>query len=421
MGTDLFVYSTCAWQRNMIDLYEGNSKEEKASIFAGKLTEYYETLIENFFGNMRFVFNPYNFTGDSKRIGLELTISPSFREINYFYKFGENKFNFIDRFPTWYLSFRSDDGQEVKMHDPEHGIMMSGMRGPDRVYRIVDFEWNSPFPGVTMAAPDQLAIYDLWEEIKNIIKSHFLSEPYPLLQERASFIARKLPSELSDIKDIEKFDIAANTLLDGITNPREKTMTKNDIDEFRYYLYTLKDNIFSFQLPEPDIEPNGFEDNEIWKRYSDDQLVNYLSVFFSTFVQIYRRIVEKNFKFVSHRMNLYNQWPVQVLITLDRKKEVVRVFSIPEDDEGGIKIANLPPDVPTDLSVGKLIIDQVSYESYVKKALKTMGRYKTNSYPVDKLMNIKDLFSDTPLNDFTYLWIKSEIADILQIPFSGNK
>ena len=120
-------------------------------------------------------------------------------------------------------------------------------------------------------------------------------------------------------------------------------------------------------------------------------------------------------------MNFYNQWPLHVSLVIDRKRKIARVFSIPESDEAGISLRKVPSTTDVDLSISKLIVNGQSYENFVKNKLEELGRNKTNSSPIDRIIDMEDLFGDAPLNRFTYEWLNSEIAEIFQIPFSGYK
>ena len=195
---------------------------------------------------------------------------------------------------------------------------------------------------------------------------------------------------------------------------RERSTLAIQGGEFRYYLATLKESVFGFDLPKPDIATEQAANP--WKSYSIDGLREYLAALFSNFIGIYKFIVETNFPSVSFRMNLYNQLPAQLILLMNPSSDSVRIFALPEEEEMGLKIIQTTASNPDVVSDGKLTIDQLPYDVFVHKAFRQYKRYRTNSYPVDRLMPLKDLFGEAPVNGLVYSWLHSELADLFQIP-----
>ena len=420
---DLYLFAQCAWQRLLINDALNNDNLEIGRLFGEKLSHYYAGIINNYFSRIKFGFYPFSKVR-SKTIGIDIYCSPGFREICYSYRWKENddKVNLIsvDTFPVWGLQLTDENGNDILRHNPEKGVIISSLRSPEEVWHIIDFEWNSPFPGVSMSAPDRIALTDVWNEIVNSLDNHQFIEPRLLLQERARTLSEKLPSELASITNPDQFLLESKKAIDLLAkNARSQVELRMIADEFHFYLLALKMDSFEGLLPPPNMNTEQSFGKQIWNYYSDNQLIEYIQKFFNYFNYLYPSVVKFNFLEISQWLNLYKQWPVSFIILINSSKEYIRIFALPEKqlDNVLINVIQIPSDIPQDLSLGKLNFDNIPFNEAVFTNLTEYERKSIITSPIDIILPITHLFIENPLNSFVNNWFKSELSQIFNIPY----
>jgi hypothetical protein len=358
---DLNIFSQCAWQRLTITDFFEKSAIEEVQIFCERLIHFYGSIIDKYFPAIKLNIDPFVDTSiESGVLGITATAALNVRELSYSYKIvkvNEDVFEIksVDRFPTWGLSF-----DDHKLHDPENGIFISEFRGfPSRsVLRSLDFEWNSPFKGVSLYVPDRVALYDIWGEVAHMLDKHQLSEPMDLLVERANSLSQSLPKDLLNIQHPDEFVEKANVIEKSFPNDRERTEYLSKSNEYLYYLTVLKTNVFEEFLPPPDL-PDTKSKKPLQTLYSDEKFVSYLQALFLKFLHMYSAVIDKNFEHVSQYLNLYQQLPSSLAILVNSSRTYVRIYVFPEErsSEAELRVYLLKPGVGDDISSGVLRVD----------------------------------------------------------------
>jgi hypothetical protein len=424
---DLYVFAECADQKLAIPNIP-DEPEQRAYEFANRLLNWYWRIVQSYFPNLRRDFDPYFCPeSDQKIVGIELYASPNFREVSYSYKTRNTsqkriRVKLTDEYPTFYLSLKRGE-KELKLHDPGGGFMIPILRGPpEGVRRTLNFEFNSPFPGVSMYAPERIAKHDVWNELTHIVGKHWLREPIPLIHERTVTLINELRREGLEITTAESIEKCRKEALSGLPlHSPQYTSVSVKLDRLEHYLTVLDDTYDLAWLPQPDSDEGLTNSAQAqWLRYSDDLLRQYLGTLLLTFMKCYWGLVHENFPNVSNRMNLYQQWPVSVVTIAPGSRSYMRIVVMPESKEDEVKlhVNVLPVDSSLDVAIGMITADDgIPVSQYVDEILHTTGRISTKSHLIDILLPMDILFGENPLNHLTYNWVKAELAEILQIPF----
>ncbi|MFZ5858382.1 MAG: restriction endonuclease [Chloroflexota bacterium] len=427
LKTDLSVFSQCAWQRLAISDGVERDDNESARAFGERLTYYYESIINSYFSSRNWFFDPYKKSDDS--LGIKIVVSPNFREVNYSYKILSPEtppieIKFVEDFPTWSLSMSRGNGETIRLHDPEHGLIISNFRDfPNRgVLRILNFEHNSPFEGVSLTSPDRLAVYDVWTEILNALDQRQIIEPKGLMIERAEALSRKLPNKLIKIDDPKLFLEEAEKLVNALPqNSKKRLDLKNNSKEYHYYLSVLGKNSFEKYLPSPDVSDKK-STKPLEFSYSEQKLIEYLQTLVRDFVAMYTALISKNFNDISRYLNLYQQLPATFIVIVHSSRKFFRLFVVPEfkEQDTGFQFYITKPDEDSNFSSAQLIVDNKPLDSIVIDILTKLGKNSQNIVPIDRLIMMSDVFCENPINVFTYNWLKSEITQMLNIPNNRN-
>lgn len=324
----------------------------------------------------------------------------------------------MDKLPTWSLSFNNHN-----LHDPEHGILVPVFRNfpPSRkVMRSLDFEWDSPFKGVSLYVPDRVALHDIWVEVANALDTHQILEPYDLLKERASSLSKQLPKQLLSIQDPDLFIKAVNNIENSFPKESKKRILfQNNSREYLGYITILGISSFEEFLPSPDLLSTNPK-KSLQASYSDQRLASYLHALFSKFLQMYFAIIDLNFKQVSQYLNLYRQLPSSFVFFINSSRTHVRVFAFPEESESEteLRVYFLQPGVGDDISSGVLRVDNNKpSDEAVRDVLIKSGKKTNLVFPIDILLPMEEIFKENPISNLTINWIKSELAQLLNSSF----
>lgn len=423
LPVDLAVFARCARQRLAIVDYSADA----ASIvhrFAMELVKYYENILDEYFPSIKSRFDPFIHDDQQGKLGITITADSHLREISYLYQMHPTdqqavEVNVTANYPTWYLGFGSDEGMRLPLHDPEKGIVIPLFRGfPEGVQRTLNPELHSPCPGATVAAPDRVALHDIWEEFANAIDSHQLPEPRLLAYERAIYLRAELPPELGAILDPQHFQEVARSMIDDMPpgSPGQSGLLRR-AEQYLAYLNYFGGRGFTHWLPEPDNSPpNDAGSIPNWQRYSDGALERYLAILAQQLVVTYRAFVDLNLARIGHRLNLYHQWPFMVTIFSHRPRQLVRILVHPVDTEANALLRAFTISSDTLLDADESTIQReegVTFDSSASEALRDLGRDTSSTYPIDVLIPIGELFSAAPLNTLVNNWIKTELAGVL--------
>lgn len=428
---DLRLFARCADQRLVVPS-AADGPQERAEQFADRLLRWYERIAEIHFPELRSSFDPYLAPESTDTVlGIDLYASPEFREFSYSYKSRDPserrvKAQLSDTYPTWRLSFGRDSREEVPLHDPNKGVFTTLWRGFGETRRTLNFEHNVPFAGVSPDVPGRIAKYDVWNELGHAIENHWLREPSPLLHERTVSLIKELEREGIDVTTAQSIEECRESVLSHLAeNSRQHAEISTKLEVLHSNLCVLDDSYDLSWLPQPDPDEDSSENVEAqWQRYSDDLMREYLGVLFSTFAGCYRLLVRENFPSISHRMNLYQQWPVLILVVVSPLRDQIRILAAPQsnEDEANIQINLLPADSSPDIANGHIVTGHgISLAEHVEETLRSTGRMTTSSHLVDILLSTEHLFNENPLDYLTYNWLKSELAEVLQIAFQFGR
>jgi len=430
LAQDLHLFARCSENRLMMPNLPDEA-EPRAREFAARLLSWYSRILSCSFQTIRAAVDPvYGRPQQGRQVGIDVYASPHFREVSYLYKLRAESANAVtcsltDGYPTLHLSLHSAGDGDLALHDPERGIMVPIFRdGINSAHRVLNFDRDSPFPGVSLYAPERIAKWDVWTELVHMIEQRWVHEPYPLVSERALQLIHELEEDGVRVTDSasvrEQRDAALSALQARSPDHIELSMR---LDRIEAYLGMLPKPPDPNWLPCPDLpgeqDPQANGHGRVWMQYSEDLLRQYLATLMRTFVFCYRGLVHANFGGVAARMNLYNQWPFTLLAAIPQTRSFLRLAVVPETtDEDAKLFINLVPAEDSALAQGRIQVDGTdSLEERVVSQLQASRRTSTNSRPIDVLLPMEQLFGPSALNDLTYNWLKAELAEMLSVPF----
>lgn len=423
---DLHLFASCVEQKLVVPSLP-EELQDKAIEFAARLVGWYERITARFFPNLTDSLDPFCWRhSGGESLGIDLFASPEFREVSYYYTGRDETEQRISavmtkEYPTLQTSLVHETLGELKLHDPDAGTLLATIRAPAEVRRILNFEHDSPFPGVSLDAPERVAKYDIWQELVHIIDDHWLKEPLTLVHDRTVSLINELEGHGINVQTTKALEESRERILSRVPeNSREHLDISTKLDVLHHNLAVLGDRCDLSWLPRPDLDEDSRRNEQArWWRYSDDQMRDYLYILFPAFAACYRVLVEKNLANISHRMNLYRQWPVSMFVLVSPRREQTRVFAVPESDEeeARLNVNLLPVDSSPDIADGEIMANGVLLQDYVHDTLCSTGRMTTSSHLIDTLVDTEHLFTENPLNYLTYNWLKSELAEVIHIPF----
>ena len=427
---DLHLFARCA-ERRLTTPNLPDEAESRARQFATRLLFWYSEILKCGFDTIRAALDPVcGRPRQGMQLGIHVNASPGFREVSYHYELRPESAKAVTwslsaGYPTIRLSLTSAGSDELFLHDPEKGFMVPIFRdGVHPAYRVLNFDRDSPFPGVSLYAPERIAKWDVWTELVHMVEQRWVQEPYPLVHERAVQLIRELEGFGVHVTDAASVGEQRDRALSA-HRPRsgDHIELSERLDRIEAYLCMLPKLPDPTWLPCPDLpgeqDAQATGTAQTWMQYSEDVLREYLARLLRTFVFCYRGLVYANFGGVAARMNLYNQWPFTLLAAVPRTRSFVRLAAVPEATEEDAKLfVNLLPAEDSALAQGIIRVDgKETVEERVVSGLQSSNKMSTNSRPVDVLLPMEQLFGPKALNDLTYNWVKSELAEILSVPF----
>jgi len=427
---DLHLFARCA-QRRVTTTNLPDEAESRAREFGTRLLFWYSEILKCGFETIRAALDPVCGRPEQRtQLGIHVSASPAFREVSYHYELRPESAKAVSWFlsaeyPTVHLSLTPAGGDELLLHDPEKGFIVPVFRdGMHSAYRVLNFDRDSPFPGVSLYAPERIAKWDVWTELGHMVEQHGLREPYPLVSERALQLIQELERDGIQVTDAASVGEQRDAVLSALRpRSRDHIELSMKLDRIEAYLGMLAEPPDPNWLPCPDLhgerDPRANGATQVWMQYSEEGLREYLARLLHTFDFCYRGLVYANFSGVAGRMNLSNQWPFTLLAAVPRTRSFVRVAAVPERTEGDAKLfVNLVPAEDSALAQGIIQVDGTdTIEERVVSQLQSSDRISTNSRPIDVLVPMEQLFGPTALNDLTYNWLKSELAEVLSVPF----
>lgn len=427
---DVHLFARCA-ERRVTTTNLPDEAESRAREFGTRLLFWYSEILKCGFETIRAALDPVcGCPEQGMQLGIHVSASPAFREVSYHYELRPESAKAVSwslaaGYPTVHLSLTVAGSDELLLHDPEKGFMVPVFRdGVHPAYRVLNFDRDSPFPGVSLYAPERIAKWDVWTELGHMVEQHWLREPYPLVSERALQLIQELERDGIQVTDAasvrEQRDAVLSALRPRTQDHIELSMK---LDRIEAYLSMLAKPPDPTWLPCPDLpgerDQRAKGASQIWMQYSEDRLREYLAHLLHSFVFCYRGLVYANFSGVAGRMNLCNQWPFTLLAAVPRTRSFVRVAAVPERTEEDAKLlVNLVPAEDSALAQGVIQVDGTdTIEERVVSELQSSDRISTNSRPIDVLVPMEQLFGPSALNDLTYNWLKAELAEVLSVPF----
>lgn len=427
LQADLHVFSKCA-NRKLLVPNLPDDPEPRASEFGQRLLRSYCGIVELYFSDLKYRLDPYREArAGAEALGVDLWASPGFREVSYCYRGRDAskdrvQVTLCNEYPTFGASITVPGVKEIKLHDPDGGIVLSMLRDPSFVRRIVNFELGLPFPGVSLYGPERIAKQDVWNELASLIEERWLAEPRRLIQERAVSLINELRGkgiEITTSKAVEEYSTQTVAKLDH--RSREYIEMSQKLGRLGLYLSLLNDTYDLAWLPEPDLEERPGDGPPVsWLLYSKELLREYVAKLVVQFMKCYRPVVQENFETISHRMNLFSQWPVSVLAIVPASRDYVRITVVPEADEAEARVVPclVPADVTTDIASATIGVDgDTPVSQHVDDILRSTGRMSTSTHLIDVILPMSHLFQENPLNYLTYGWLKAELGEVMQVPY----
>jgi len=427
LQADLHVFSKCA-NRKLAVPNLPDDPEPRASEFGQRLLRWYWGIVELYFSDLKYLLDPYP-EGDAgaQALGVDLWASPGFREVSYCYRGRDApkdrvQVTLCDEYPTFGASIIVGGDKEFKLHDPDGGIVLSILRDPSFVRRVVNSELGLPFPGVSLYGPERIAKQDVWNELANLIEQQWFAEPLPLIEERAVSLINELRCkgiEITTSKAVEQYSTQALAKLDH--RSREYIEMSQKLGRLALCLSRLNDTYDLAWLPEPDLEEGPGDGPPVSQLlYSRELLREYVGKLVVQFMKCYRSLVQANFETISNRMNLFSQWPVSVLASVPASRDYVRITVVPEADEAKARVLPclVPADVTTDIASATIGVDgDTPVSQHVDEILRSTGRMSTSTHLIDVILPMSHLFEENPLNYLTYGWLKAELGEVMQVPY----
>ena len=393
---------------------------------AEELREWYGFITLEGFPKVQPVIDPWlsyrSENNASPNLGIKLRASPGCREVTYWYKAVQNSDELVEasqttEYPTWYLTFSQGD-EVYKLHDPDNGLVISIFRGgPDGTQRTINFSVHPPFPGASLNIPERIALFDVGNEVVNLIENGYLPhEPIFLVEERIRAILPQIPG-LAPLESLtlEILQGQIPRLLAQFPHgSTEFVTTQSRLEKLEFWLSRTRRPLSANSAPSPDNNIPEFDIGApMHNRYSDNALQEYLAYLMRQALLAYKMIVDANFPALSKSLITYVHFPCSVLIVTDRKS--VRYMLIPVDDEADaiIRCAILPfPEFDVANPEARVQIDDVPLEEHVWNKLNGMGKKRPPVHPVNVIASIESFFSSTPTNDLVKSWLKSDLRKI---------
>ena len=357
-------------------------------------------------------------------LGIHMYVSPKCKEISYEYRSKEDPSTLVrvehtQGYPTWFVSL-SDGEKTVQLHDPDHGTFISIFRqgGPNGLTkRTLNFSFAPPFPGASLNVPERIALFDVWNELSNIIDASRLPyETVPLVAERARDIARSIQG-LDPIEGLtlELLRPQMSKLLSRFPDgSRAYVETRNKLDDLEVLLSLLKTPLSTIDLATPDLTTANNADLPLHVQYSDNALQTYLSGVFSHSLASYKHVVERNFPKLAKALSVYAHFPCAAIVMTDRKSVRYALIPVDSDADPYIRVAVLPsPEFDLSDPKARFLVDNLPFKEFVSKELARLNRLHYPFHPIDSVVPIEDFFTSTPVNNFVKEWLKSDIREVL--------
>jgi hypothetical protein len=173
----------------------------------------------------------------------------------------------------------------------------------------------------------RIALEDIWEELKEIIRAKSLLEPprliYELTQGEVCHLVRDRVLSVPIPADISLIETEVSKLLRGYGTSQVILRVGGENIHLNALLLRLKaladsgyTSIGAPLLPKPDRIPKG--SNWVTQFYEDQTLVDYVRLYFYHFLEGYSELVKLNFSQLSQRLEFHQLLPVRVVAEIER-------------------------------------------------------------------------------------------------------
>jgi hypothetical protein len=423
---DFHTYCTCLTRISTTGKL-AQCDAQTLKLLAGELRWWFKEIAGTQFPLIHNQFDPWfraqqTNAGLCADIGIQMQASPGCREISYWYKCLSDtaeqiKVTQSNEYPTWHFAISQGD-QTIKLHDPEHGVMIPILRfGPgDQTQRTIDFSVYPPFPGASFNVPERIALFDIWKEVENFIQNGQVPyEPVPLVAERAKAIAKKISGlEIEPELTLRTLQAQIPRLLTQFPEgSRSYVEFNSNWSELEMLLARLNEPLGPNQLPLPDIPSSANALAITHENYSNSALIDYLAKLFSVAFGCYRITVEENLPDLRKVLVTYASLPCIAMVVTDRKSIRYAFLPVETIEEAELRCAIVPiSELDVSDPVVSFRVSDVPFVEHAQTVLTQMGKNRPPIHPVENIISIEAAFSATPINDLMKTWLRSDLREV---------
>lgn len=408
--------------------------DDSLQMLGQELRKWYAEVVTEKLDQIKQVLDPFRLASSvSGLVAIDLTASPGCREVSYHYKLvgqldEQVHVTLSESYPTWSVAV-VEGNMEVKLHDPDNGILVPVFRGGANIGTKRTFNVMAlPFSGATLNVPERIALHDVWDEIEYLVNtSALLFDARPLLAERARATAKTIPELAGKVEGLteERLNQQMARLLTGdLSGLPRYTQQLARLSELRTMLRRLGEPLPSFDLPQPDLPKRPVRDKVLHDDYSDEALGSYLRDFVVVAFHSYMTLANLNLGELAPFLNTYLQFPCAIIVTSDRHS--VRYAFAPVEDEAEAKAyGKVIPRSEDGVGVAdwQIQADRINLQEHTLKALEARPARRTyvptNTteeralvHPIDVVAPIDEFFGSTPINDLVKRWLKADLRQV---------
>jgi hypothetical protein len=414
--------------------YLNECKVESQEAFATELRNWYYSIATKAFPSVFVAFDPWlKRRSNNSGVAVRLTSDLECKEMVYSYKLSQvsevtNKLveiRRVSKYPVFDLSFHDAEGNVLLKHDPDNGIIFTGMRDSPEglVERVLNRKQPSRFSGDSLNIPERMALWDIWDELRRVIDDGgFPYQSTLLAGERAWELMLEIPTLSQDNLTLDILKTKSPTILEQYNeDSRDYVITLSKLRQLERLLHIL-------QSP---LQANDHSSNLFMKRFgkrpqlvdmTDNELFSYLSLIVRGAIDGYKITVETNFPNLTEFLNIYVNLPSSILIASERKNVKLHFLPLPHDEEAKTTGIIIPLELDVSLndpSINMRMDDEgisKPVDEVTSQYLKKLRKQRLGIYPFSQILPMDFFFGSLPMNNLVRQWLMRDFHELIGFP-----